>query len=199
MSVTEKSRLQGLALLLALLALAPRGARAQETDVCAIYAATLDSILPDTTKPVVVYDSVSLATPSFAFRAWTGIQLPGAQSKVPLPDSLWEHIRSTYRASREALPPCFGSGRPVTRLTYDSLIASFEDREHAWDQFRTRYPSAPGFLIVGRPYFLDGARTRALVYVAIAAHWLAGGGTMYYLERVNDQWRLVAWHTLWRS
>jgi len=192
-------RLQ-LALLLSLAVgcVAPSRGDAQEADVCAVYAAALHQLMPDTVRTIVAYDSVSLALPNFAFHAWTGMGLPKAESKVPLTDSLWQRMRSTY-GQREALPRCFGAGKSVVRVPYDSLSAQFKDREKGWDQFHVVFPTAPGFLIAGRPFFLSEAHSEALVYIAVATHWLSGSGIVMYLRKVDGEWVVIGRHSMWKS
>ncbi len=171
---------------------------AQAADDCAIYSAVLDRLVPDSLRTIVTYDSVSLALPRFAFHAWTGRGLPKPGSVVPLTDSVWQRMRATY-GQREALPECFGAGRHVVRVPYDSLTAQFKDRENGWNQFHTVFPSSRGFFIVGRPFFPDDDRTHAFVYVAVATHWLAGSGYIAYLRKVDGRWEVVGTHSMWVS
>ena len=171
---------------------------AQTVDGCAIYAAAVSHLVPDSVGTIVAYDSVSLALPSFAFHAWTGMGLPKAGSTVPLTDSLWQRMRGTY-GQREALPDCFGAGKHVVRVPYDSLIAQFKDKEKGWDLFHVVFPSARGFFVVSRTFFMDDDHTQALLYVAVATHWLSGSGLMVYLHKVDGRWEVVGTHAMWLS
>lgn len=173
-------------------------ASAQTDDDCAIYAAALRRIVPDSMATMVAYDSVSLALPGFAFHAWTGMGLPKAGSPVPLTDSLWQRMRGTY-AQREALPECFGAGRRVVRVPYDSLIAQFKDKAKGWDQFRAVFPSARGFFIAGRPFFVDDDHTQAFLYLAQATDWLSGWGQMAFLRKVDGRREVIGTHAMWES
>lgn len=183
---------------LAMPCVAPSRGNAQEADVCAVYVAVLRQLMPDTVGKIVVYDSVSLALPNFAFHAWTGLGLPKGGSTVPLTDSLWQRMRSTY-SQREALPRCFGAGKSVVRVPYDSLSAQFKDREKGWDQFHVVFPAAPGFLIAGRPFFLSDAHSEALVYIAVATHWLSGSGIVMYFRKADGEWVVIGRHSMWES
>lgn len=188
--------------LLALVAVmaGPVTASAQESERCEIYAAVLAQVAPlGSSRPVVVYDSVSMAIPSFAFHAWTGIGMPRTESKVPLTPALWEELRGTYRGERESLPSCFGEGRTVIRVPYDSLTGPFADRENGWDNFQRVFPEASGFMIVGRPWMLDGEVPGALLYIGRAVHWLSGTGRMFFLQRIDGKWTVVDSHALWMS
>jgi hypothetical protein len=171
---------------------------AQEPASCGVYAAALEHLRQGEARMIVVYDSVSLATPTFAFHAWHTRGRPEAGSPVPLTDSLWEAMRSAHRV-REALPACFGAGWTVVRVPYDSLRAPFRDREAGWANFGQVFPGAGGFLVVGRPLFINAAGDEALVYVGRAVYWLAGSGTMLYLRRMGGAWRVIATHAMWGS
>ena len=171
---------------------------AQDADLCGVYATALKKLVPDSTVPIVAYDSVSLATPGFAFHAYTGMGPPKAGSKVPFTDSLWQLIRGQHR-ERDALPPCFGAGHRVVRVRYDSIASQFRNRDSGWVNFQKAFPGAQGFYVVGRPYFMNADRSEAMVYIAHASHWLAGSGVVYYLRKSQGVWELVGEHPLWMS
>lgn len=171
---------------------------AQESEVCGVYAAVLDSLYQDTTHVLVVYDSTSLATPTFGFHAYSGLGLPAAGSAVPLSDSLWEVMRAEHR-DRDALPACIATGRTVVRVPYDSLRAPFRDRESGWRDFAAVFPGARGLALLGHPLFIDPDRREAMVYVGRAFHWLSGSGTIFYLRFADGRWQVHGSHRLWVS
>lgn len=174
--------------------------RAQDTASCGVYRALLASVAPDTAKPFVVYDSVSLAQPTFAFHAYTGYRLPDSTSGVPITDSLWEAMRAEHHeGSRDALPSCIDEGRRMVRVPYDSLWKLLRGEGGGWDRFYQVFPGAPGFWVLGEPLYLDEQHTRALVYVGNASHWLAGGGLIFYLKKESTGWVVVAQGQTWVS
>ena len=177
--------------------LAPLPAKAQQEADCEIYRAVLIAIAPDSTKPIVVYDSTSLGTPSFAFHAWTSMPLP-RDSTFRMSESTWDAVRAN-NALRGPLPACIDAMRPIRRVWYDSIRTKFADREKGWDVFSAAYPGSGGFHMFGKPYWPTAGGDLALIYVARASHWLAGGGDVLYVRRTDGRWSVVGRHPLWRS
>ena len=173
-------------------AVAPNPAHA--ADVCAIYAIVMRQSENDSVS-TVVYDSVSLAAPTFAFRTLTGRALPTAGAAIPFTDSLWQDMR-TKHVARESLPSCVGAGQRITRVRYDSLLGPFRG-DDGWSRFAQLYPRARGFQFIGRPMFTDAQRTDAFVYVAHAIGWQHGSGDVTYVRKLNGVWQVVGSHTMW--
>ena len=172
-------------------------AMAQQAPDCEIYRAVFTRMAPDSTKPMVVYDSTSLGTPSFAFHAWTSMPLP-KDSTYRMSQATWDALRANL-APRGPLPECINQMRPMMRVWYDSIQTKFADREKGWETFRAAYPKANGFFMFGKPYWPVAGGDLALLYGASAADWLAGGGDVYYVKLVDGRWAVVGRHPLWRS
>jgi hypothetical protein len=180
------------------LALPVGGVLAQNVDQCAVYAASLAYMERDSTARIVVYDSTSLATPSFAFHAWTGMGPRKSDTGFVVTDTMLQALRAENR-NRQALPDCISSTRKITRVWYDSLRAKFTDREKGWDVFKAAYPDAHGFFILSKVYWLASDGTQALLYVARATHWLAGSGQILFLRKRDGRWRVEAYRAVWVS
>ena len=174
-------------------AVAPNPALA--ADVCAIYAIVMRHSVSDSVS-IVVYDSVSLAAPTFAFRTATGGLLPPAGAAIPFTDSLWQDMR-TMHSVRESLPACVGAGQRITRVPFDSLLTPFRGDDDGWSRFAQLYPRAQGFHIIGRPMFTNAQRTDAFVYVAHASSWQHGSGDVMHVRKLNGVWQVVGSHTMW--
>jgi hypothetical protein len=169
-----------------------------DAETCAMYDAAIAKVAPDVSVPMIVYDSISLATPSFAFHAYTGMGAHKVDTGFVVTDSLWEMMRAQHR-DRIPLPACFGSNRKVTRLLYDSIRAPFKDRKDGWDTFRKTYPTARGFYIFGRIMRVPGDSNHVLVYVAHAGDWLSGGGEVLILQNVGGVWKVRGSKAIWAS
>lgn len=183
-------------------AVSPQGARSfswgDSRSACAVYAAALLAIRPDSTRPLVIADSNSMGTPSFAFHAWTGMPRPRADTGMVLTDSL---IRAMNAANqpRADLPACVRQRAGVKTESYATLMAPFVDQENGWKAFADAHPRALGFLVLSRPLWLSPSQDEALLYVAGAADWLVGSGVVLYMRRLGDSWTLVKRFTLWLS
>ena len=191
-AATASEVVSGAASSAAIGAVAPNPALA--ADVCAIYAIVMRHSVSDSVS-IVVYDSVSLAAPTFAFRTLTGRALPTAGAAIPFTDSLWQDMR-TKHVARESLPSCVGAGQRITRVRYDSLLGPFRG-DDGWSRFAQLYPRARGFQFIGRPMFTDAQRTDAFVYVAHAIGWQHGSGDVTYVRKLNGVWQVVGSHTMW--
>lgn len=167
-------------------------------NVCALYDAALRYVRPDSVRKVVIADSNSMGTPQFAFHAWTSLSPPKQGSGMPWSDST---IRMMNAANfpRADLPLCVRQRPEVITASYAQLMAPFKDREKGWDLFGAAFPGSAGFLVFSRPMWLTEARDEALVYVAQASHWLAGGGQVLYMRRANGVWMVVQSHDHWVS
>jgi hypothetical protein len=169
----------------------------QNSADCAVYAAALAAVSPDTNRPILVYDSTSMATPSFAFHAWVSVGA-GRDSQFTLPQSTWDSLRADLNR-RGPLPECIGASRRVIRLRYDSIYTKFADRARGWDIFHESYPDVAGFLLFGKVYWPDPDGDRALLYVGRALHWLSGAGDILFLKKTDGVWRVEGRRPLWRS
>jgi hypothetical protein len=181
----------------ALALLGPSAATGQQDQDCEIYRAALTAIAPDSTTPVVVYDSTSLGTPTFAFHAWTSMGAP-RDSTYRMSRETWDAVRANNEP-RGPLPECLNTMRRLTRVWYDSIRTKFSDREKGWEIFSAAYPGANGFRMFGKPYWPVVGGDLALIYVASASHWLAGGGDVLYVKKVDGRWTVVGRPPLWRS
>lgn len=190
------------AVVAALVWTAPRGLAAQEAvsppDLCPIYLAAWDEIFGRDTAVVVLYDSTSLATPTFAFHAWVGMRFTEPDSVFTVTDSLWEAMRGAL-APRGPLPACLGQQRRVRRAQYADMRAPFRDRERGWEAFVDSFPGARRLGLMSHVLRLGGDDPGVLVYVASASHWLAGGGDLLLLRPRDGRWVVVARKAIWRS
>jgi hypothetical protein len=182
----------------ALIAIPVSATSAQESEDCAVYAAAMLKLAPDTTKVLVMYDSISLATPQFAFHAWTGMGETKADTGFIVTEALWNAMRAEHK-DRIALPSCVQAVRKVQRLAYDSIRAPFKDRDAGWTAFRAAHPSADGFYIFSRVHHPASDPNHALLYVAHASDWLSGGGEILVLTRDKGQWRVTGRRPMWAS
>ena len=167
-------------------------------NVCGLYEAALRFAVPDSSKRLVIADSNSMGVPQFAFHAWSGMGPPKEGSGMPWSDSTIAQMNVANRPRAE-LPACVRQRAGVTTESYAALAAPFKDREHGWEAFAAAHPGAAGFLVLSRPLWLSEAHDEALVQVVQAWHWLAGGGRVLYLRRVNGVWGVVTSHQYWVS
>lgn len=170
---------------------------AQESAECAIYHAVIAAIAPDSTRPMVVYDSTSLGTPTFAFHAWTSMGRP-KDTLFAMTSATWDSVRADLQP-RGPLPACLAGPRKMMRLRYDSISTKFTDRMKGWDVFRAAYPEAGGFFMFGKVFYPVPGGDRALLYAAHASDWLAGGGFVYFLRKIDGVWRVEGKQTMWLS
>jgi hypothetical protein len=185
------------AALIALLATAASSAPAQIADQCQVYAAAITYLEPDSSARLVVYDSTSLGVPQFAFHAWTSMGRK-ADTGFVVTDSMFQAMREENR-NRRALPECISSSRRTTRLRYDSLRASFGDKQKGWDNFKAAYPGADGFYMFSKVFSLTSDGSQALLYAAHARDWLNGGGRVLFLRKRDGVWRVEAYRYVWLS
>lgn len=66
---------------------------AQESAECAIYDAVVEAISPDSTRPMVVYDSTSLGTPTFTFHGRTRLRRP-KNTTFAMTSATWDSVRA---------------------------------------------------------------------------------------------------------
>lgn len=181
---------------------APRGLAAQEAgsppDRCPIYLAAWDEIFGRDTAVVVLYDSTSLATPTFAFHGWAGMRFTEPDSVFTVTDSLWQAMRAAL-APRGPLPVCLEQQRRVRRAPYAEMQAPFRDRTRGWEAFVEAFPGARRLGLMSHVLPLGGDDAGVLVYVASASHWLSGGGDLLLLRPRDGRWAVVARKAIWRS
>lgn len=167
-------------------------------NVCALYAALLPSVTSDQATSIVMADSNSMGTTTFAFHAWSSMGAPKVDSLNLWNDSTVRRMNAA-NFPRAELPACLTAAPKVTTESWATLIAHFSDREKGWEQFRAAHPGAAGFHVFSRPLWLTPTQDEAIVYVARAFDWLAGDGTLYYLRRRDGRWAIVERSTLWVS
>jgi hypothetical protein len=170
---------------------------AASPDPCPVYLVAWDDVMSRDSSVIVVYDSTSLATPTFAFHAWTGMP-SSTDSLFPNADSLFQSLRATL-APRRPLPTCLEEQRPARRATYAAMQAPFRDRERGWELFTEAFPGARRLALFSHVLWIAGEQPTAVLYVATASHWLAGGGDLLLLAQRNGRWTVVARKALWRS
>jgi hypothetical protein len=171
---------------------------APDPDACAIYIVAMRRVIPDSTTVTVVYDSVSIAMPSFALH---GVVERGKKMDVAsraFSDSVWNAMRIAHR-DRHALPSCVASDRRIVRVSYDSIVSQFRPEEDGWLRFNRTFPQARAMMILGKPLYANPQRTESFLHVAHASQWLTGTGELMQLRKVNGAWEVVASHARWTT
>ena len=77
-----------------------------------------------------------------------------------------------------------------------AFLEAVTNQYDGWDEFRTRFKGAAGFLALSRPGY-DWKKTRAVVYVSLECGTLCGRGAYLELERVGDIWRMLGGVETW--
>jgi hypothetical protein len=170
----------------------------QESDECAIYAEAVRLLAPDTSKRIVLYDSVSLGVPQFAFHAWTGRGYDPNDTGVVINRDMQSAMNEGMK-NRKALPTCQFVPAGAIRVQFDTARLKFSDRNTGWDTFRAAYPNTNGFFMLSHVHWLNAEHTLAVVYAARAYDWLAGEGRMIVLNKTSGKWVITKSRTVWVS
>ena len=91
-------------------------------------------------------------------------------------------------------------GAEIILLSTDEFLYMFDqdDINEGWYKFYGHYPKAGGILGFSRIGFND-LKTQAIFEVSFSYASLGGGGSIVFLEKVDDEWFIVSQIGLWES
>jgi hypothetical protein len=111
-----------------------------------------------------------------------------------IPRKLREELIVANRTSAEIPDPRIPRIKYVSRERVEHALSS----PNGWMRYRELFPDSAGIVEFSRSV-VSSDGTHALVYLSFQCGWLCGNGSLHYLSRVGNTWRVSASVGLWVS
>ena len=168
-------------------------------DEAAVYSAVFASLFEaGPGRPIVVENRTSIGVPP---GMWATTSVQGADTSKFLA-KLSADTRADYQAKNkksmalpqrcELAPEC--SAEDVVSLT--AIVVTKNKNDKGWKNFFSKYPNAPGILLVSRIGF-NSDKTEAIVYAGKSCGTLCGEGYYVRLTKIGERWAVADQTTVW--
>lgn len=160
-----------------------------------IISAVIKHGLSDDAKNVVIDESTTGESVDIADPEKTPEEFAKELGTTPAALREWSLInRDRYRLAQQ-----LALDEPYHLLANDERLQIFNnaDPDVNWQQFRARFPDAPGIIRVSRPS-TDATANSALLYLEFECGAKCGSGTLINLvQTVPDQWQVTSGSLVW--
>jgi hypothetical protein len=121
--------------------------------------------------------------------------------KEQMGDKLTQELTDSFKSRNDqpyALAQDMQIGVEYTLISDTEMQELFNGEQDGWDVFYSRYPNSPGITTFSKVGF-NADYTQALIYFGNQAHWLAGAGYYFLLEKTDGGWQIVDQVMAWIS
>jgi hypothetical protein len=125
---------------------------------------------------------------------WGGWGFRSNSKAAPSHDTIADFERKARSSC--ALKPEYGDAMHYKLISKEELDKAF--KEGGWSDFYKKYPDAGGVWTFSRPGY-NSARNEAVLSVSHACGELCGTGHLYFLTKLDGQWKVQNRLMLWIS